>query len=281
MKNIIKISLSLFLFLSLFSCERLKHYNTSSDDLALVEVNGEKLYLSDIEAILPENISSEDSAAYADDYIKKWATRILLYQKAANNIDSKQEEEVARLVEDYRRSLIVHLYQRNLIAQKVKAPTEAELLDYYKANSEDFRLQEEIFKGLYMGVPKNAPKLSELRRDLGNIQKKLQEIEKFSYQNAVGYEYFMENWMKRSDFPNIPQDFQPRKGLQEFSDEQNVYFLYVTEMKQKGETMPFDFAKQEIVPILREQKSFDFIRRFDDELYERAVRKEEIVRNIK
>ncbi len=274
MKNWSKIGV-LLLFVALVSCNKIKEYNAEKP---IVEVNTEKLFLSDIQAILPQNILPEDSAKYADEYIKKWTVRNLLYQKAQGNISSSQEAEIEQLVEGYRRSLIVHLYERKLVEQKVKTPTDDELKSYYETHSNLFRLHDDLFRGIYMRLPKGTPKIDVLRKYFRNVEKNLPEIEKFSYQSATSYEYLDENWVKKSDFSaNYPVEIPSTKGLHEASDEQNVYFLYIFDSKNAGDIMPFDFAKQEIVPILQEQNSFNFITKFEEDLYWRALQKGDVV----
>ena len=81
----------------------------------VVEVNGDVLYLEDIEQMLPLGLSDADSTVFADRYIRNWVQDVLFYQNAIRNIPDTKD--IDRLVENYRRSLFEHEYQRRLIEQ--------------------------------------------------------------------------------------------------------------------------------------------------------------------
>ena len=74
----------------------------------LVEVAGEYLYKEDLQAALPFNISKDDSVLFAEHYIRNWVEDVLLFDKAEGNIPDNAK--IAKLVENYRRALIMHTY---------------------------------------------------------------------------------------------------------------------------------------------------------------------------
>ena len=83
----------------------------------LVEVAGEYLYKEDLQAALPFHISKDDSVLFAEHYIKNWVEDVLLFDKAEGNIPDNAK--IAKLVENYRRALIMHTYQEELVNQKL------------------------------------------------------------------------------------------------------------------------------------------------------------------
>mgnify|MGYP000815156284 CR=1 FL=1 len=61
----------------------------------------------------------------------------MLYEKAANNIPDNVD--VDTLVENYRKALIMHTYQQELINQKLTSDiSEQEIADYYEKNKDYF-----------------------------------------------------------------------------------------------------------------------------------------------
>jgi hypothetical protein len=280
MKRIILISLSFVLCFS--SCERLKKRAKSlfEENNPVVELNGEVLYFSEIEKNLPGKMSSEDSILFVENYIKRWAVRNLMYDKASVNV--KNLDEIEQLVADYRKSLLIHQYQQKLIEQRLKNPTESEIKDYYDNNSEKFKLKENLIKGLYMKVPKNAPRIEELKSLMTDLSsEKLHEIEKYSYQNAVNYEYFGENWVNFDELlKKIPTEEKAenlfKQRFIELSDKEFIYLLYISKYKEAGSVEPFDFAKDKINVILRNINKNTYIHNFEDELYNQAQKKGEL-----
>ena len=58
---------------------------------------------------MPFHISKDDSVLFAELYIKNWVEDVLLFDKAEGNIPDNAK--IAKLVENYRRALIMHTYQ--------------------------------------------------------------------------------------------------------------------------------------------------------------------------
>ena len=83
---------------------------------AVAKVKEHKLYLEELEAALPEGLSSEDSANFAGGFISSWATQMLLLDKAELNL-SEEEKDVKAQLDEYRSSLIIYKYQSKLLRQ--------------------------------------------------------------------------------------------------------------------------------------------------------------------
>ena len=92
----------------------------------LVELDGNFLYKEDLMAVQPAGQNRDDSLLFAEHYIRNWAEDILLYEKAQNNVPNN--DEIEKLVRNYRKALIMHIYQQALIHQKLSEEiTEEEL----------------------------------------------------------------------------------------------------------------------------------------------------------
>ena len=146
-------------------------------------------------SVLPVGLSKDDSILFAEHYIRSWAEEILLYEKAANNIPDNVD--VDKLVENYRKALIMHTYQQELINQKLTNDiSEQEIAEYYGKNKELFKLETPLIKGLFIKVPLTAPQLNNVRRWYKtDKQDAVESLEKYSLQNAVKYEYFYNKWV--------------------------------------------------------------------------------------
>ena len=168
-----------------YSCNKPK---ADAQRTVLLEVEGRFLYKDQVEAIIPPNMTGDDSVAIAQKYMRKWATDVLLFENAKRNITNKAE--IDQLLEEYRRSLIIHQYQQGLIAQRLSAePAESEMQNFYEAYSDQFTLKENIIKGIFLVIPNNAPQKANVRSwvQSGNT-KALENIEKYSMQHAISYD---------------------------------------------------------------------------------------------
>ncbi len=181
--------------LILLFCGSCKEQHDHGGRTPLVELDGNFLYHEDLQAVLPAGLSKDDSLLFAEHYIRNWAEDVLLYEKAQSNIPNSGE--IDKLVENYRKALIMHAYQQALINQTLSEEiSETELADYYEKHQELFKVESPLIKGLFIKVPLTAPQLSSVRRWYRTENREaVEHLEKYSLQNAVKYEYFYDKWV--------------------------------------------------------------------------------------
>lgn len=127
--------------LTLFSCSK-----NEQTEGAVARVKDRYLYEEDLQKVMPANQTAEDSILFRNNYIKSWATRELLYEKALINV-ANQDEEIRTLVEDYRRELLIDRYKRALLQQDLDTVVTEEDLDrYYEDNKNVYRLNEDLLR---------------------------------------------------------------------------------------------------------------------------------------
>ena len=262
-------------FLFLFSC---KGEYDHKGKTPLVQIGDNFLYKEDLGSSLPLDISSDDSLLFVEHYIQSWAEDILLYEKAQKNIPTTVDVE--ELVENYRKSLIIHTYQQELIKQKLEAEiSENEMLAYYEKNQELFRLDRPMIKGLFIKVPQSAPQIREVRKWYKDTaQVAVERLEKYSLQNAVIYEYFYDKWINVSDILSLlPKEYQQTGDLLldkrniELKDSTFFYFCNLVDRKKVGDIEPFESAKNKIKDLLINLHQVEFIQKIKKDLYKHAV----------
>ena len=237
----------------------------------LVEVDGRFLYREDLLAVQPAGLSPDDSLLFAEDYVRNWVEEVLLYDKAEENIPDNAEVE--RLVANYRKSLILHIYQQALIRQKLSAQvTEEEVEAYYRDNNHLFKVDRPLIKGLYIKVPLKAPHLSDVRRWYrSDNHDAVEHLEKYSLRNAVKYEYFYDKWVPAADV------LGQLKRPVELADTAYHYFLNVTGYRAVGEDEPYELARDHARDLLLNIRQVEFMRGVRDDLYRRAMENNEII----
>lgn len=250
----------------------------------LVEVDGHFLYREDLLAVQPAGLPPDDSLLFADDYVRNWVEEVLLYGKAEENIPDNAEVE--RLVANYRKSLILHIYQQALIRQKLSAQvTEEEVEAYYRDNIHLFKVDRPLIKGLYIKVPLKSPHLSDVRRWYrSDSHDAVEHLEKYSLRNAVKYEYFYDKWVPAADvlgqLPEGGREAEPalaQKRPVELADTAFHYFLNVTGYRAVGEDEPYELARDHARDLLLNIRQVEFMRGVRDDLYRRAMENNEII----
>ena len=263
--------------LLLFSCGR-GVQDVGAD--VLVSVEGHSLLRSEVESVIPRTLSSADSLLMAESYVKKWVKDVLVYDVAEENL-GEEMADVERLVEAYRHSLIRYRYQEQLVRERLSAEIrESDVLNYYETNQKKFELKTNLVKGLFLKVPIDAPGLTDLKRwyksdDASAVEK----IDKYSLQNAAIYDYFYDKWMDFEDvMENIPMQLSnPSAYLKanktlEVSDSSYCYLLNIRDYIPAGQIAPYDYVQPQIMDMLLAQRKQKFLRDFEEELYNDAIR---------
>ena len=274
------ICVGLFLLLAFSACQ--EEYNHRGKT-PLVELKGNFLYKEDLLSVLPVGLSQKDSAQFAERYIQEWLENILLYEKAERNILKDGTIEV--LVENYRKSLMVHAYLQALVEQTLSEEvTEEELRDYYNQNQVLFKTNSPLVKGLFIKVPLTAPDVANVRRWYrDNSSDAVEKLEKYSLRNAVKYEYFYDKWMPASEILGLMpfkigdvDNFFAKNQHVELKDSAYYYFLNISDRRLSGEQEPFEFAERQIRNMLLNVKRADFIKQLRTDLYQQAIQNKDV-----
>lgn len=127
-----RFAIGLILVLALVSCQNFKN---DGSDKVVATIYDKVLYQSDLQSVLYEGISVNDSLVRTKAFIDSWIRRQLLIHQAENNID-KSELDFSRQIEDYRNSLIIYKYESMLIEQNLDTViSENEIAKYIEDNS--------------------------------------------------------------------------------------------------------------------------------------------------
>ena len=265
-------------FVSLLcSCKKTQ---TSNDADVLVRVKDRTLARSEITKLIPRGATSADSLLLAESLVKKWVKDALIFGVASRNLGD-DKEEVDKLVEEYRHSLVRYRYQEQLIREKLSAEfQESDKLSYYEQNQKKFVLDKALIKGLFLKIPLDAPGLTDVKGWYKSTSEaSLEKIEKYSVQNASIYDYFYDKWVDFDQvMDNIPvhvpdaNDFLKANKFVEANDSTYCYLLNIKEYLPVGSVAPYDYAGPQIIEMLTNLRKVEFLRKFEDDLYNDAVR---------
>ena len=246
-----------------------------------VALNGQYLYQSTLDS-LSFGLSSEDSARVVEQYVKQWAKDILEYERAKG----AAEKAIEALVEDYRRSLYVYAYEQELVVRRMpKQVADSVVEQIYAAHPEKFELRESLAKGVLIVVPNGAPNMKKLRGWLTDLnEENLENIEKFAYNYAIGYELFTDQWRTAQQLLlSMPFERDELNRLLrskqqiELQDSLSTYILQVTDKRMAGEPMPIEYARPEIEKAVLSQRRVQFLQEERERLYEDAIKYNKIV----
>ena len=250
---------------------------TEHRENVVAELNGHRLLQSELDQVVSSAQDAEDSIVMADNYIRQWATNILLYDEA----QSRTSAELEALVAEYKRSLYVHEYEQRLVAKyQPKEWPDTLVQQVYETYQNRLQLRENIVQGVFMVVPKGTPQLDKLRTWLKKLtEQNVDKIEKYAFQYASGYELFPNEWKTVNqvllfmpiEAENLEKQLHTKQQI-EIEDSTSVYLLQVTDKHFVGETMPIEYARSAIEQILLNQWQVSYLEQNRNDLYDEAVR---------
>ena len=276
-RQFVKYLLILFVLGYVSACEP----EEGNSDKVVAEVGMKKLYLSEIDAIIPSNAERADSAALADDYIQKWIKQKLLLKKAEDNLSSELKN-VSRELEEYRNSLIIFRYKNELMAQKMDtAVSNEQIRDYYLHHMENFMLNKNIIKGIYLKIPAELANPDFLKEFAGNPSAhETTEIRDYCIQYAKSYGIYTDNWIELDAvMQNIPvsidnpEQFLKQNRFVEYADSSDFYLLAVHDYLLKSEQAPVEYVQENIKSLILNRRKIDFLRETDEMIYREGVNK--------
>ncbi len=252
----------------------------AGDTEVVANVYDKVLKRSEVVDIIPRGVSSADSMLFAENYIKRWVKDVLVYDVALHNLGD-EEAEVRKLVEEYRHSLVRYRYLEHLIRQRALSEIrESDKLRYYEENQQKFILDKCLIKGLFLKIPADAPGLKDVKSWYKqSSDDALEKIEKYSLQNATIYDYFYDRWVAfdaimdkiPTHVANPDQYLEVNKVL-EVTDSDYCYLLNISEYLVSGTVAPYDYVASQITDILLNQRKVAFVKNFEEDLYNDAIR---------
>lgn len=255
----------------LFSCD---DFLRRKDPL-LAEVGHKKLYLSDIRDYLPVKMHAKDSANLVHSYAESWVNNELLLAHAENNLSAK-DMDVDRLLEDYKKSLLIYRYEQEYVRQKLDTTiSESALKDFYDNNPGKFAVTLPIVKGLYIKMWKKTPYLDKVKKLYGSTDPDdLSQLDILCKQLAVRYENHSNEWI---EFASLVQELpQTESYLSQFEvrnfnveDAKFVYFISVRSVVADG-NYPFDYVKKSIKELVLNQRKQILIKDLSKEIYKKG-----------
>ena len=105
---------ALLIALLAVSCQMVHRVTDSAAELfgdaVVARVGDHRLMRSELAEYIPAGVSSEDSLGLAQQYIKAWAEELLFLDMAESRL-SKEEQDVSKELEEYRRTLLKYRYE--------------------------------------------------------------------------------------------------------------------------------------------------------------------------
>jgi len=259
----------------LFACQK---GDSVRDNKVLATVFDRNLYLSDLETMIPEGATAEDSTLIINAFVERWVRDAALAHEAELAIP--KDLNIDKLVADYRSSLAKNNYEKTLIQQFLDSVvTEQDYLSYYEQHKQQFSLKSPLFKSYFLKIPKKTKGIDKVKKWLkkDNVQH-IDEIKSFAINAGALYLLNDSVWYQANEliakFPKdaIGQHELVSKKMITYSDENFKYFLKILNKTDAGEVSPLEKVRNQIKLVILHQRKKKLLREKKEALYERAMR---------
>jgi hypothetical protein len=239
------------------------------------------LHLDELLEAMPTGLSKEDSLLFANNFIQQWATQRLLLDRAELNL-SDEQKNVKKQLDEYRRSLIIYLYQTEWVRQHMDTTvTSAEIDAYFESNKGDFELQEDIVRALFVKFGKQTNGINNVGKWMRSSDEELRTVlEDLAMQHALAMHLNENQWIPLNNlvkqFPvesRMSNDNFRSQGFVEFQDSSAHYFVYVKELKQKNTPAPVDYIRSNIANIILNKRKLELVKKLEKDIFNEALNK--------
>jgi hypothetical protein len=257
---------------------------SATNEEPLARVNNKYLNPSDVQDLFYANTGEADSARILQVYIDNWIKNQLLADIAEKQLNEK-EKNVARELDEYRNSLLIHRYQSRLLQERLDTlVTEEELLAYFEKNKNNFELAKNIVQLKFIKIDRKASILPELRRlFLSPDLKSKKELASLCEKHAANFFLDDEAWL---DFSEVQKElpikqydeehFLRNNKFLEINEGRYIYLILIIAYRTKNTLSSFEFEKERIKSVVINQRKSDLLKRFEQSMIEKAKEKKEI-----
>ena len=242
----------------------------------IASVHNNNLYKEDIKLLIPKNIKKNDSLVFTRSIINSWAVKQLLLKKAEDNNTQNDNSEINNLVKDYRQALLINGYKERLIKQQLDTLIEQqEIIDYYKLNSKNFRLNEELIKTRYLHFSNDLIDRKEVVKsfkkgtieDLEELEIKQLTFKQMMLNDSVWTP--LENVLLKIPFSRI--NLLKKTKLLQKEDSLGLYLVTIKDVLLRNQIAPLSYIKPTIKQMILHQRKLQLIRDLEKIILKDAI----------
>ena len=230
------------------SCKAISDFLDKGEVVA--RVGEAKLMMEELQKVIPNGISPEDSILLAKQYINSWALDHV-YMEVAETQLSEAERDVSQELETYRRSLLKYRYEQLFVNQRIDTlVSEEQIIEFYEKNSDRFILRQPVVKARFMSIKSDSPNLKMIQKKMASTDASdVMEADSMAYLSAFKFITWDDEWI---DASTLAKEFGSesasvmsalKMGWIERKDTNEVKSLaYISEIVPAGKMAPREYS---------------------------------------
>lgn len=236
----------------------------------IASVGDATLSSEEIKRDTPSYLSGADSVSFVERYIDRWIARQVKVLEA-ERLFSSSAGEVEALVTAYRQTLLTKkLDQYYINSSPEQSISQGDIAAYYRAHSDNFRLNRNIVKGRILRLPLSYDGISKIKSMMASGSKDSQlNLISMSDKNESFELYDLSGeWLYYDDFIEmlpIVRDkkasvYMTRKGVQSLQDGDWCYLFEITAYRSAGYVSPLERVEGVIRQTLTNERNTLIVR---------------------
>ncbi|MBT3561976.1 MAG: hypothetical protein HOL35_06935 [Flavobacterium sp.] len=272
-----KKSIFILVFILFLSCDSIEFQKKDIiTNKPIATINNKSLFKEDVASLLPKNVDTKDSIVLIRSIINSWAIQQLLLLKAEENTTKNDNSEVDKLVSEYRQALLINGYKERLIKQQLDTLIEQkEIADYYKLNSKNFRLNEELIKTRYLHFSNDLLDKKEVVRlfkdgaieDLEALELRQLTFKMMMLNDSVWTS--LENVMLKMPFSR--NNLLKKTKLFQKEDSLGLYLVAIKDVLLRNQIAPLSYIEPTIKQMILHQRKLQLIRDIEKIIVKDAI----------
>jgi hypothetical protein len=272
---------SKLLFLGLLSMFFISCSNQSGDENPVVaRVYDKQLRLNELTAAVPAGMNPQDSVKLCKNYIDQWVKRQLKVKKAELFLNPSSDD-IQKQLEDYRQSLLIHLYEKEVIRESLDTIlADNEIFNYYQLHLEDFILKKDLVKMIYIQLDIDARDYYKFRRTLRyDYPDEMESVYQYCQENATQLLDFNNEWVYFEDaaqlIPNKisnPNYFISNNEYNEIIKDGYRHIVRIYDHKLAGDPSPIDRVWNDISNLILLKRKMELIKDLEQENFDEALK---------
>ncbi len=258
------------------SCD---YFTSAPEEDVVARVNQNYLYLSDVQKLISENTSPEDSVLIVNNYITRWATQQLLIDQAKINLSSENLDRFDMLVQEYKNDLLTEAYINLVVGRQMDSVVgDSEFENYYLLHKENFRLNDVLLKMRFVQLPPEYDGIKEIKEKFTRFNKEDQEILRDQKYIFVSTNLNDSVWIKRDillDALPILRTENPqvlkKSNFTQLKDSLGVYLVKIQDVLDLNETAPLSYIKPTLRQIILNKRKLELVKKFETDITRDAI----------
>jgi hypothetical protein len=252
-----------------------------NNEKAFARVGSIYLYREDIEKNILNFKNKEDSILKVRNFIDDWASKQIILQQAALNLDEDKIKMLQKLVKQYEAELFSITYKQSIINESLDTLISKQEIDSFMfLNKKNFKLNAPLYQVRYIELPHDNVDKNKIERSFQRFN-----IEDQSFLDSLSFQFshhiFSDSiWLNKIDLlskikflnqANLERYIKKSKFF-EIQDTMGVYLFYINNHLKKGDIPPRDFIYPTIKNIILNQRKLKFNKQFEKDIIQDAIK---------